>query len=87
MNPIRGVIFDLDGTLIDSPLDFSAIRAEIGCDKRLVLEYLESLVGEARRRGFEILHRHESHAAANAALRPGARELFEHLERAGLKKE
>jgi phosphoglycolate phosphatase-like HAD superfamily hydrolase len=28
--PIRGVVFDLDGTLVSQELDFEAIRREIG---------------------------------------------------------
>ena len=30
-NNIRGVIFDLDGTLVSSELDFSLIKAQVGC--------------------------------------------------------
>lgn len=28
---IKGVIFDLDGTLVSSELNFSLIKAQVGC--------------------------------------------------------
>ncbi|MEC7509296.1 MAG: HAD family hydrolase, partial [Pseudomonadota bacterium] len=28
---IRGVIFDLDGTLVESSLNFTQMRADVGC--------------------------------------------------------
>lgn len=31
MQHIKGIIFDLDGTLVSSSLDFNAIRRDIGC--------------------------------------------------------
>jgi beta-phosphoglucomutase-like phosphatase (HAD superfamily) len=35
------VIFDMDGTLVDSPLDFDAMRREIGCPpNRGLLEHI-----------------------------------------------
>ncbi|CCQ10551.1 putative hydrolase/phosphatase protein [Pseudoalteromonas luteoviolacea B = ATCC 29581] len=40
----RGVIFDLDGTLMTSALDFSAIRSAIGCPAHWdILQYIESI--------------------------------------------
>ena len=41
--PIRGVIFDLDGTLTVPTLDFDAIRADIGAGDGPILEYLQGL--------------------------------------------
>ena len=35
--PIRAAIFDLDGTLVDSGLDFDLMRAEMGLARGLPL--------------------------------------------------
>jgi beta-phosphoglucomutase-like phosphatase (HAD superfamily) len=41
----EGVIFEMDGTLVDSPLDFAAIRADLGVPEHLgILEALEELL-------------------------------------------
>lgn len=40
----RAVIFDLDGTLVDSRLDFSAMRAELQAPEGVgLLEYIDGL--------------------------------------------
>ncbi|HAJ42707.1 MAG TPA: phosphatase, partial [Alcanivorax sp.] len=43
------VLFDLDGTLADTRLDFTVIRAEVGVPEGIgVLEYLDRLEDAAR---------------------------------------
>lgn len=81
--PIRGVIFDLDGTLIDSRLDFDAMRRDMGfAPGQLILETIESLSDPARRdRCHAILQEHERRGALCATLMPGARELIDELTR------
>lgn len=83
---IRGVIFDLDGTLIDSRLDFEAMRREMGFSPgQLILEGVEALsAGPDRDRCLAVLHEHERRGALEATLMPGARELLEGLARGGL---
>jgi len=44
LRDIEGVIFDLDGTLVESELDFSAMRKHLGCPPGTdVLTFIESL--------------------------------------------
>jgi HAD superfamily hydrolase (TIGR01509 family) len=74
---IRGVIFDLDGTLVDSRLDFDAMRVEMELPPELPI--LESLEPRHAERCHEILHRHELEGAERAVLLPGVRELVEAL--------
>ncbi len=71
-----GVIFDLDGTLVDSRLDFPAMRRETGCPEGTgLLEYLAELPdANAREQAAAIIHRHEMEGAAAATWMPGARE-------------
>ena len=41
---IKGVIFDLDGTLVSSELNFSLIKAQVGCPaEQDLLDYIEQL--------------------------------------------
>ncbi len=74
--PVRGVIFDMDGTLVDSSLDFDAIRAELDMPRVPLLEAMEKMSPAQRRRAETVLLRHEEEAAANCTLVPGARTLL-----------
>jgi len=83
---IRGVVFDMDGTLTVSNLDFDAIRNECGVDHGIpLLEFLESAPEEQRRRVQAVLERHEKRAALECELRDGAREVVREFARRGLK--
>lgn len=74
MKQLRGVIFDLDGTLVSSSLDFAAIKREIGCPPGAdVLTFLESLPAEQRHDAMAITHRHELQDAQHCEWIPGAR--------------
>jgi HAD superfamily hydrolase (TIGR01509 family) len=71
---IRGLIFDLDGTLVDSGLDFLGMRREMGlCDGLGLLEAIEQLPAAEARRCWAILAEHEHRGARRAALFPGVR--------------
>jgi HAD superfamily hydrolase (TIGR01549 family) len=81
--PVRGVIFDLDGTLIDSKLDFDQMRSDMEfAPGQLILETLDSLPEGARKeRCREVLRRHEFDGAMSATLMPGAVQLLAELDR------
>ena len=69
----RGVIFDLDGTLVDSQLDFAAIRAATGCPEGIgLLEYAAGLADDAAARVHGTIHEHEMAGAMAATWVPGA---------------
>lgn len=79
--PIRGIVFDLDGTLVDSGLDFNAIRREMGLPPgQPILEALDHLDDEEAARCREILARHEWAGAERARLMPGVREFLDAIE-------
>lgn len=74
MNHIRGIIFDLDGTLVTSSLDFLAIKAEIGCPlDQDALVYISQLPSESQQaEAMNIIHYHEMLDAESCDWIPGA---------------
>ena len=84
-NPIRGVVFDLDGTLTVPVLDFAAMRAEIGIADGDILHALAKMPEDERRRALGVIGRHEEAAAAGSELSDGARELLDFIAAAGIK--
>jgi HAD superfamily hydrolase (TIGR01549 family) len=83
---IRGVIFDLDDTLVDSRLDFDAMRREMELPPdQPILEALARLDPHHTKRASAILHRHELAGAERAVLLPGAHELVTTLHARGIR--
>lgn len=70
---LRGVIFDLDGTLIDSQLDFDAIRRDMGLPAgQPILEALDQMpAGTSKEHCLAVLRDHEMRGAERATLMPG----------------
>jgi HAD superfamily hydrolase (TIGR01509 family) len=83
---ICGLVYDLDGTLVDSGLDFPAIRREMGLPEGVpILEALAEIPqGERLDHCLRVLARHEDEAAERATLMPGAAELVSHLAANGI---
>jgi len=78
---IRGICFDLDGTLVDSQLNFDAMRQEMELPPGMpILEALVRLPAPHAQRCETILHRHELAGAERAAVLPGVAELLAVLQ-------
>jgi len=77
MHNIRGLIFDLDGTLVDSRLDFELMRQEMDLPPGPILEGIAALPPERAMWCRTILHRHEMEGLARAVLLPGGAEILE----------
>lgn len=86
--PVRGIIFDLDGTLVDSRLDFEAIRREMGLPSQTpILEALERTVAGPRKdRMLQVLRDHELRAAEGAELFAGVLEFLSWIDRRQLRR-
>jgi len=82
----QAVIFDMDGTIVETYLDFDGIRREIGMgpDAGPILEAMERMSEAERRAAEEILHRREAEAAQASRLNDGARELLDWLAAVGI---
>lgn len=74
----------MDGTLTRPHLDFDRMREEIGIASGSLLETIERMSPEDRLRAERILLAHESEAAANSVLQPGAAEVVDAIRAAGM---
>jgi HAD superfamily hydrolase (TIGR01509 family) len=84
---IRGMIFDLDGTLVDSALDFDLIRRQMGLPPKVpILEALDDLDDHHAERRWAILAQHELMGVLRATLFPGVIEFFHELDRRRIKR-
>jgi HAD superfamily hydrolase (TIGR01509 family) len=84
---VRGVVFDLDGTLVVQELDFEAMRREIGLPSGTpLLEAVERLHGPARAAALDVLRRHEITAAETARLNPGVGAFLDWLAGRGVRR-
>lgn len=76
----RGIIFDLDGTLVDSKLDFSLLCQQLGWPAgTAILEHLVTLPLVEKQRALRIIEDFELAGAAAACWMPGAAELLQLL--------
>lgn len=82
---IRGVIFDLDGTVVENAYDWPGIRNELGNGPLPILSYLCGLEEPERSRKWAVLERHEAEQTARSTLREGMRELLGFLESRGVR--
>ena len=83
---LRGIVFDLDGTLVHQELDFEAMRREIGVPSGTpLLETLAALSEPDRGRAWQILDDHERRAALKAEAFPGVPDLLTGLAQRGLR--
>lgn len=82
---LKVFIFDMDGTLVDSKLDFDAMREELGFPQGVpLLEHIDEIRGSVSdaeiQHYYEVIHRHEREGALASELMPGVREFLNFLE-------
>jgi HAD superfamily hydrolase (TIGR01509 family) len=84
--PIKAVIFDLDGTITQPYFDFDAIREEIGLarDSGPLLESMEKMNQQLRRKTEKILFTHEQKAVIESKLNAGAEQTLLALRSLGI---
>jgi HAD superfamily hydrolase (TIGR01509 family) len=72
---VKGIIFDLDGTLLTSSLNFMDIRQQIKCPPQQdILGYITGLSKEQQRIAERIVIEHEIKDALSAKWIPGAQQ-------------
>ena len=82
---IRAVLFDMDGTIIDSGYDWPAIRRELGVESASIIEHLNGLESPQREEKWKRLRSIERHASLKAKPKDGAAELLALLRSKGLR--
>eukprot|EP00487_Bulimina_marginata_P001639 TRINITY_DN13785_c0_g1_i1.p1 TRINITY_DN13785_c0_g1~~TRINITY_DN13785_c0_g1_i1.p1 ORF type:complete len:125 (-),score=5.41 TRINITY_DN13785_c0_g1_i1:20-394(-) len=85
-NPIEGIIFDLDGTLVSSELDFTLIKAQLNCPaEHDLLSFIAALPSPyMREEAMNIVHQHELLDAQHATLLPGVAQTVDYLHQRGI---
>ena len=84
---IKGVIFDLDGTLVSSSLDFSSIRKEIGCPANNdILSFVDEITcADDRNEANRVIETTELDDAVSADWLDGANDLLQYLSEKQIK--
>jgi HAD superfamily hydrolase (TIGR01509 family) len=81
---IKGVIFDLDGTVVENDYNWTRIREELGTGATSILGYLDSLEEPERSAKWTILETHEAEQTEASVLREGVRDLLGLLRARGI---
>mgnify|MGYP003664490825 CR=1 FL=1 len=86
MKNLKGIFFDLDGTLVDSKLNFTLIKEEIGINQdQAILEYIDTLEDQDQiKSALDIVAFHEEQGALNSVIIPGVSEFLEILTMKGI---
>ena len=85
--PIGGILFDMDGVVVQQRLDFPVIKREIfGDTQGFVLERMAELPSAERARADAILERHETAAAAEAEPMDGILPFLQWMDARSLKR-
>lgn len=65
---ISAVVFDMDGTLVETNIKFASIRSELNIpDESSILEYIEeNLTGDKKVEAYNVVHKYEEMACHNA---------------------
>ena len=83
--PLRGVVFDLDGTLTVPNLDFKVMYERCGVDpKEDILEAIAAMPDAEAAKAAAIVEEMEEEGRRTLELTPGAREFAEWLARQGI---
>jgi len=82
----EAVLFDLDGTLVSSSLDFRAICEQAGCvPGQDILRYMDTLSSIERGRVAQIIHEHEMDDAHSCEVLPGVNAMLKALEQKNIR--
>jgi len=82
---LKGVIFDMDGTVVDVPYDWNRIKAELRTQGKSILVYLKSLEEPEKSEKWRVLEKYEEEATMKAELKRGMREFLNLLREKGIK--
>lgn len=84
LGDLEAVLFDMDGTLVDSAYDWPAIRRRLEIDGPSIIDQINGLPESERRRRWADLEAIERDATARASLKEGVHDLLELLAGLGV---
>lgn len=85
LQPIKGVIFDLDGTLLSSSINFAGLCQRLNVAKGTdLLEHIKYLPESQKATAIEMVQAEELADADTAEWLPGAKRFWEALQQLGL---
>ena len=77
---LKAIIFDMDGTLTESYINWLELRSKINCPPaQTIIQYIDKLPAQQCKRARDILIKKEWEAARYAAIRAGAVTLIDAL--------
>jgi len=77
---IRGLIFDMDGTLTIPNLDFNEMMRRLGCKTNNILKEVDGFDEERRKKSYQIIAEMEGEALKTMKAMPGAVKLAKLLD-------
>jgi HAD superfamily hydrolase (TIGR01549 family) len=83
---LRGVIFDMDGTLTEPVIDFAEMRRRLGIPQGDILATVRSWPELRQRTAFDVIEEIEEDARRRMTLREGTVELLGFLDGSGIRK-
>ncbi|MBS3818822.1 HAD family phosphatase [bacterium] len=83
---LKGVLFDLDGTIVEVPYDWKRIKEELGTQGKPILSFLQELPEPEKSKKRQILEKYEQEATRKAVLKEGMDGLLEFLSENRIKK-
>lgn len=82
------IIFDLDGTLIELPIDYDSLKQELSkkINKQFqnIFPTIRVLDSERKNRAFKIIDKYEYDALAKLKIKAGAQDIIKDLNRKGI---
>ena len=83
---LKGVVFDMDGTVVEVPYDWKQIKEELMTQGKPVLTFIQSLEEPERSEKWKVLEKFENEATLKAVLKDGMQEFLDFLKEEGIKK-
>ena len=74
---IKGIIFDMDGTIVDAPYDWKKIKSDLDTQGKPILQYIRGLAEPEKTKKWNLLEKIEKEATAKAVLKEG---IFDFLD-------
>ncbi len=82
---LKGVIFDMDGTVVDVPYDWIQIKTDLETQGEPILVYLNSLEEPEKSKKWKVLEKYEYAATRKAKMKFGMRRFLKLLSKKGAK--